>query len=146
MVVSAVALVTACSVALTGCEQTHGGPASTPPAWARGNGPRVLAELTRHWLGSRVTGLVDVSHAFPDAAAIGAYVLIDAHIGTHLPRDDFLRRPVLAVYRTPAAARRAAARSDGNAFATSNRVMYLPEGFPARLGRRYQQAAGVGLA
>ena len=131
--------------ALTGCEKTYSQASPTPPSWARGNGPRVLAELTRHSLGRQVVGLVDVSQEYPDTAAAGAYVLIDAHIGKKLARNDFRQRPVLVVYRNAAAAKRAVSRSRRNAFAVGTRVMYLPDGFPAQIGRDYQQATGAAL-
>jgi hypothetical protein len=86
-------------VLLSGCHPTiHGDASPRVPAWARGNGPRVAAVTTQHFLHGRVVGIVDVTRDFPDQHAEGAFVLVDRLVGTRLARNDYRRRPVLAVY------------------------------------------------
>lgn len=102
--------------------------------------------MTQHFLQGRVVGIVDVTRDFPDQNAEGAFVLVDRRVDTRLPRNDYHRRPVLAVYRNWKAAKHAAARAPGDArWRGSSVVLFLPPGFPARLGQRYEKASSVSL-
>ena len=102
--------------------------------------------MAQHFLYGRVVGIVDVTREFPDRNATGAFVLVDRRVGMRLPRNDYHRRPVLAVYRNWQAASQAAARAPGDArWHGRNVVLFLPPGFPASLGRRYEKASSVGL-
>ena len=106
--------------------------------------------MAQHFLDGRVVGIVDVTREFPDRNATGAFVLVDRRVGMRLPRNDYHRRPVLAVYRNWQAARQAARQAAARAPADArwhgrNVVLFLPPGFPASLGRRYEKASSVGL-
>jgi hypothetical protein len=91
-------------------------------------------------------GIVDVTREFPDHNAEGAFVLVDRRVGTRVPRNDYRRRPVLAVYRSRQAAEQAATRAPGDArWPGSTVVLFLPPGFPAWLGKRYETASSAGL-
>ena len=148
----ALLLTLACAVPLAGCDDAvvaHGDAvqAHQPdlPRWATGDSPRAEAGFIRYVMGGRVTGIVDVTGRFPDPTAVGAFVLVDERVGRELPRDDFRHRPVVAVYRSESAAERAAGRLGRDAAVGGNRVVYLPNGFPRRLGQDYLASVRAGV-
>ena len=73
-------------------------------------------------------------------------MLIDRCVATRLSRNDYRRRP-LAVYGSWQAAKHAATRAAGDArWRGRSVVLFLPTGFPASLGKPYEQASSLGFA